>query len=133
MWRGPGSGFFVRYVADEAAGRRNPALGYAFAVAAACISGVSVYVNSLGVRAFADPVVYTTLKDGLVGLVLLAPLVFSAGWRAEYAWLDARTRCCHFTPGCRWKVYVFPSCETSQLSARSGWGFSCASRKTSPL
>jgi drug/metabolite transporter (DMT)-like permease len=54
------------------------------------ISGVSVYVNSLGVRSFSDPVLYTALKDGLVGLVLLVPLLFSAGWRAEYRRLDRR-------------------------------------------
>src|SRR5689334_710664 len=67
----PGSGLFVGFLAPEAAGQRNAKLGYVFAVAAACISGVSIFVNSLGVRAFADPVVYTTLKDGLVGLILL--------------------------------------------------------------
>ncbi|HEY2594292.1 MAG TPA: DMT family transporter, partial [Chloroflexota bacterium] len=60
------------------------------AIAAACISGVSVFVNSLGVRSFADPVLYTTFKDGLVGLAFLVPLVFSAGLRAEYRRLDSR-------------------------------------------
>lgn len=87
----PGSGLFVGFLAPEAAGQRNATLGYVFAIAAACISGVSVFVNSLGVRAFADPVVYTTLKDGLVGLVLLVPLCFSSGWRSEYRHLDVKT------------------------------------------
>ena len=70
----PGSGLFVGLLSTEAAGQRSAILGYLFAAAAACISGVSVFVNSLGVRTFADPVVYTALKDGLVGLVLLVPL-----------------------------------------------------------
>ena len=87
----PGSGLFVGFLAPEAAGQHNPGVGYVFAIAAACISGVSVFVNSLGVRAFADPVVYTTLKDGLVGLVLLIPLCYSAGWRSEYRRLDPKT------------------------------------------
>jgi drug/metabolite transporter (DMT)-like permease len=87
----PGSGLFVGFIAQEAAGSRSPKLGYLFAIAAACISGVSVFVNSLGVRAFADPVVYTALKDGLVGLVLLVPLCFSSGWRSEYRHIDGKT------------------------------------------
>jgi uncharacterized membrane protein len=87
----PGSGLFVGFLAQEAAGQRSAMFGYVFAVAAACISGVSVFVNSLGVRAFADPVLYTTLKDGLVGVVLLVPLCFSAGWRSEYRRLNAKT------------------------------------------
>jgi drug/metabolite transporter (DMT)-like permease len=87
----PGSGLFAGFLAQEAAGQRSAMFGYLFAVAAACISGVSVFVNSLGVRAFADPVLYTALKDGLVGLVLLVPLCFSAGWRLEYQRLDRKT------------------------------------------
>jgi drug/metabolite transporter (DMT)-like permease len=87
----PGSGLFVRFLRPEAVGRRSPRLGYVFAALAAAISGVSVYVNSFGVRTFSDPVLYTALKDGLVGLVLLVPLVFSPGWRAEYKRLDRKT------------------------------------------
>jgi drug/metabolite transporter (DMT)-like permease len=67
------------------------ALGYVLAALAATISGVSVFVNNLGVRTFADPVLYTALKDGLVGLVLLVPLVLSASRRAEYRRLDRKT------------------------------------------
>jgi drug/metabolite transporter (DMT)-like permease len=55
------------------------------------ISGVSVYVNSLGVKTFSDPVLYTALKDGVVGVVLLFPLIVSGGWRAEYRKLSPRT------------------------------------------
>jgi uncharacterized membrane protein len=76
---------------QEAAGQGNPRLGYVFGLAAARISGVSVFVNSLGVRAFADPVLYTALKDGLVGLILLVPLCFAPGWRSECRRLDAKT------------------------------------------
>jgi drug/metabolite transporter (DMT)-like permease len=66
-------------------------LGYALAVAAAAISGVSVYVNSLGVRAFADPVLYTALKDAFVGLALLVPLCVSPSLRCDYRRLDLKT------------------------------------------
>jgi drug/metabolite transporter (DMT)-like permease len=62
-----------------------------FAALAALISGVSVYVNSVGVRTFTDPVLYTALKDGFVGILLLVPLALSPGWRAEYRRLDRRT------------------------------------------
>jgi drug/metabolite transporter (DMT)-like permease len=65
--------------------------GYACASLAAAVSGVSVYVNSLGVKSFADPVLYTALKDGFVGLLLLLPLAFSSGWRADYRRLDRKT------------------------------------------
>lgn len=87
----PGTGLFVRFFRSEADHRRSASFGYLFAAVAAVISGVAVYVNSLGVKTFSDPVLYTALKDGLVGLVLLVPLIFSAGWRAEYRRLDRRT------------------------------------------
>ena len=88
---GPGTGLLVRFFPSEAVHRRNPRFGYLFAALAAVISGVAVYVNSLGVKTFSDPVLYTALKDGFVGLVLLVPLVFSSGWRAEYRRLDGKT------------------------------------------
>ena len=88
---GPGTGLFVRFFKGERAGRRSPYFGYAFAILAAIISGVSVYVNSLGVKTFSDPVLYTALKDGVVGIILLSPLVISPGWRAEYRKLSPRT------------------------------------------
>jgi hypothetical protein len=77
----PGSGLFARFLEPEAVGRRSTSLGLVFAALAAVISGVSVYVNSLGVRAFSDPVLYTALKDGFVGLILLVPLATSP-WNA---------------------------------------------------
>jgi len=86
-----GAGIFVRFVKGERAGRRNVYFGYGFAILAAVISGVSVYVNSLGVKTFSDPVLYTALKDGVVGIILFVPLMVSPGWRAEYRRVDART------------------------------------------
>jgi drug/metabolite transporter (DMT)-like permease len=87
----PGSGLFVRLFGHESVGQRSAAFGYTFAALAAAISGISVYVNSLGVRSFSDPILYTALKDGIVGLVLLVPLAFSPGWRAEYRGLNRKT------------------------------------------
>src|SRR5579871_6036107 len=81
----------VRTVTDAASAQRNPRMGYAFAAAAAAISGISAFVNSLGVRSFADPVLYTVLKDAFVGLILLVPLCFSSGWRADYRRLNYKT------------------------------------------
>jgi drug/metabolite transporter (DMT)-like permease len=87
----PGSGLFPRFFAAERSGRKNPRFGYLMAILAAVISGLAVYVNSLGVKTFADPVLYTALKDGMVGVILLIPLAFSPGWRGEYRRLDRRT------------------------------------------
>jgi drug/metabolite transporter (DMT)-like permease len=88
---GPGTGLFVRFITGERSGRTNPGFGYVFAILAAAVSGISVYVNSLGVKTFSDPVLYTALKDGVVGVILIAPLLISSGWRAEYRKLSART------------------------------------------
>lgn len=88
---GPGTGLFVRFFRSEDVHKRSARFGYVFAALATVISGVAVYVNALGVRTFSDPVLYTALKDGFVGLVLLLPLVSSAGWRAEYQRLDGKT------------------------------------------
>jgi drug/metabolite transporter (DMT)-like permease len=87
----PGTGLFVRFFRGERALTHSATFGYVFAALAAVISGVAVYVNSLGVKTFSDPVLYTALKDGFVGVVLLLPLVFSPGWRAEYRRLDRKT------------------------------------------
>jgi drug/metabolite transporter (DMT)-like permease len=48
------------------------AVGVALAFATAVVSGVSVYVNAKGVARFDDPTVYTTAKNAMAGLVLLA-------------------------------------------------------------
>ena len=66
----------------------NIRIGYTFAVLAAIISGVSIYVNSFGVRLFHDATLYTLLKNGVVGLILLVPLIFLPSRRAEYLRLN---------------------------------------------
>jgi drug/metabolite transporter (DMT)-like permease len=47
-------------------------LGLALAGVTAVISGVSVFVNASAVRAFDDPVLFTTLKNGVAAVVLLS-------------------------------------------------------------
>lgn len=51
--------------------------GLVIALAAAVISGFSVYVNSLGVKAVGDATTYTTAKNAVAGLILL--VVVGAG------------------------------------------------------
>ncbi len=46
--------------------------GLALAGATALVSGISVFVNASAVRAFDDPVLYTTLKNGVAASLLLA-------------------------------------------------------------
>lgn len=68
----------------------HPNKGYAFAFLNMLISGFAVYVNSLGVRMFSDPVLYTFLKNSIVGVALLVPLLLSAKRRTEYRRLGGR-------------------------------------------
>jgi drug/metabolite transporter (DMT)-like permease len=51
------------------------ATGISLAFVTAAVSGVSVYVNSRGVSHFDDATVYTTAKNALAGLLLLAVAV----------------------------------------------------------
>jgi len=60
--------------------------GYALALTAAVISGFAVYINSYGVRAFGSATVYTTAKNLVAAVVLLAALAV-AGRRAPGAGL----------------------------------------------
>ena len=56
--------------------------GIAIAFVTACISGVSIWVNSHAVARFDDATVYTTAKNAVAGLLLLAvalPLLRRAG------------------------------------------------------
>lgn len=72
--------------ADEAPPARrpgNPRVGYAFAVLNATISGVAIYVNSVGVKMFADSTLYTALKNTVVGIAVLIPLIILANPRRE--------------------------------------------------
>jgi drug/metabolite transporter (DMT)-like permease len=48
------------------------ATGIALAFVTACISGVSVWVNSHAVKHFGDATVYTTAKNAVAGIVLLS-------------------------------------------------------------
>lgn len=54
--------------------------GAAFAVATAAISGVSVFVNSMGVKG-ADPFAYTVFKNAVAGMLFIAVLVIAGDWK----------------------------------------------------
>jgi transporter family protein len=68
----------------------KPRLGYTLAALNMVISGVAIYVNSLGVRMFSDSTLYTALKNSVVGIALLLPLAFSGRSRADWRRLGAR-------------------------------------------
>jgi drug/metabolite transporter (DMT)-like permease len=51
---------------------RSVRWGVGLAVLTALISGVSIYVNSFAVKQLPDAAVYTTLKNGVAALILLA-------------------------------------------------------------
>lgn len=53
---------------------RTRAWGIRLAFVTACISGVAVFVNGYGVGRFDDATVYTTAKNGVAALMLLAVL-----------------------------------------------------------
>jgi len=77
--------------APEARPAGNPRLGYYFAALNALISGVAIYVNSIGVKLFADSTLYTALKNAVVGVALLVPLlIMMSRNRAEYRRLTGR-------------------------------------------
>jgi len=77
--------------APEARPAGNPRLGYYFAALNALISGVAIYVNSIGVKLFADSTLYTALKNAVVGVALLVPLlIMLTRNRAEYRRLTGR-------------------------------------------
>jgi drug/metabolite transporter (DMT)-like permease len=70
--------------------RRHPPreitrLGYQFAALNAVISGFAVYVNSVGVKMFADSTLYTALKNGVVAVAVLLPFLVSRPRREEVA------------------------------------------------
>jgi transporter family protein len=68
----------------------NPRLGYTLAALNMVISGVAIYVNSIGVKLFSDSTLYTALKNLVVGMALLLPLAFSGESRAAYRRLGRR-------------------------------------------
>src|SRR5512132_2495244 len=64
------------------------ATGIALAFVAALISGVAIFVNGRGVKHFGDATVYTTAKNAVAGLLLLAlaaGIRTPAGMRASLA------------------------------------------------
>jgi drug/metabolite transporter (DMT)-like permease len=68
----------------------DPRIGYGFAGLNAIISGIAIYVNSLGVKVFPDATLYTTLKNAVVGVVLVLPLLLFAEQRAQWKRLSGR-------------------------------------------
>lgn len=68
----------------------NPRLGYTFAALNAVISGVAIYVNSIGVKTFSDSILYTALKNAVVGVCVLVPLLALSGARTEVRRLNRR-------------------------------------------
>ncbi len=75
--------------------RSQTSKGMLLALGAAGISGVAVFVNSYGVRSFGDATVYTTAKNAVAGLVLLAaavPLVARRAGNARSGLDRPRTR-----------------------------------------
>ena len=64
--------------------------GVGLALATALISGVSVFVNSYGVKQVPDAAVYTTLKNGVAAFLLLG-LALLVTRRAEVRALDRRS------------------------------------------
>jgi len=79
-----------RSAAAATAPYADPRLGYQFAALNAFISGCAIFINSVGVRTFADSTLYTTLKNGVVGAAVLVPLLVNAAHRRELAALGRR-------------------------------------------
>lgn len=59
----------ARIRALEARGHRR-SVGIGLAAVAALVSGLSVFVNASAVRAFGDPVLFTTLKNAVAAVIL---------------------------------------------------------------
>jgi len=75
----------VRREPGEPRSAANPRLGYRFAALNAGISGFAIVVNSVGVKMFPDSTLYTTLKNGLVGVVFGLVVLLGAQQRQEVA------------------------------------------------
>ena len=61
----------ARIRALEARGHQR-SIGIGLAAVTALVSGFSVFVNASAVRAFTDPVLFTTLKNGVAAIALVA-------------------------------------------------------------
>lgn len=65
--------------------------GLAFAFTAAVISGFAVYTNSYGVRAFGNATAYTTVKNSVAAIVLLAALALASAASTREGFTRPRT------------------------------------------
>ncbi|HEX2844156.1 MAG TPA: EamA family transporter, partial [Candidatus Limnocylindria bacterium] len=61
----------ARIRALEARGHTRT-IGIGLAAVTALVSGFSVFVNASAVRAFTDPVLFSTLKNGVAAIVLIS-------------------------------------------------------------
>lgn len=67
--------------------------GLYLALGTALISGVSIFINKFAVASFGNPVMLPTIKNGLVGLLLLTTFAVTGQWRkilADIKALDKR-------------------------------------------
>jgi drug/metabolite transporter (DMT)-like permease len=73
---------WLRSIDTAHAGR----VGLGLACVTALVSGVSVFVNATAVRAVGDPVLFTTLKNGVAATLLIAMAVTSqrGPWRPQW-------------------------------------------------
>jgi len=55
--------------------------GIMLALGAAIVSGISIYVNKFGVAQISDPFIYTTVKNSVVVVGLLAAVGLLASWK----------------------------------------------------
>lgn len=70
--------------AEPARKPANPRVGYYFAALNAVISGFAIFVNSMGVKTFPDSTLYTAMKNTVVGICVLIPLIVLASTRKDY-------------------------------------------------
>ncbi|MGH9107163.1 MAG: EamA family transporter [Acidimicrobiales bacterium] len=80
----------ARLARFTATSRSASRVGYAFAVVNAVVSGVAVYVSSLGVGLFHNAVLYTSMKNGVVGVALLFPALLLGSQRRRFRGLTRR-------------------------------------------
>lgn len=59
----------------------NKSKGIYFALSAAFISGISIFINKFAVDAISDPLVFTTIKNTGVAIVLVTFLMISGKWK----------------------------------------------------
>lgn len=88
-WQGP-EVHGARAAVAAKVGAGNPRIGYYFAALNAIVSGFAIFVNSLGVKMFANSTLYTTLKNCVVGVALLIPFLVLSVPRHELSRLTRR-------------------------------------------